>query len=98
MEVADVAYAVARHRPIDLRGIPREIQYHILGWVGWHHADADELRAVRRRFGRHHTLCLQSYRFAVARWCSSCGEHTETPCLICNLCFAGLAIGLIAWE
>ena len=77
-----------------LRWLPCEVQYMVLRCVGCQHADPYELaRAVRMYVHRQTTvypvsanLRYEYYRYALPRWCRSCGEYREEPSVKCELC------------
>ena len=86
------------------RELPREVQYIVLGFVGWHHADPNELKkAVRLKRGRRTAVVPVStnvrhdyYRYAIPRWCHKCGEYREHPSLKCVFC-AHIYYELVGW-
>ena len=63
-----------------VRLLPRELQYHILRGVGWHHGSPHELRRKvlwRRQahvVGTSWCPTREMFRYSIPKWCRRCGE------------------------
>ena len=95
---------INKHTDMDLSALPREVQYSVLGFVGWHHADPLELASAVRSFKRRHTIVhdmgdlpCSYYRYIIPRWCDSCGEYREFPCVKCGIC-GNIRYRLVGWR
>lgn len=88
------------------RQLPREIQWHILSYVGWWYGDALALRAKVARLARHNyvvsavnlgTLDLgMLYRYSMPKWCARCGEYREHACVKCIFC-GNVKYAMVGW-
>jgi hypothetical protein len=83
--------------------LPREVQYNILSMVGCRYGN-ELIRTTAAAYkGRRTTVHPMSatitrdyYRYAIPRFCGSCGEYRPCPQLKCPFC-ARIQYQLVGW-